>query len=633
MGAAVWAIGTYTQSSDVTFVGDVSHGAPGGKGGVAGKGGKGGAGAAGGPFGATINLTLNPGTVGIQGMDGAIGDDGAIGTPGNEGIGTFNDVYAAGTGPFSITTTNFNCVTGEPASLELEAVDGTSPFTWQLAQGNTLPVGLTLNPGGIVSGTPSVPGASDATVTASDASDPTQVTSAVIHFDVTTGLTVSGPSNETGVVGDDLSGSLVVEGGSAPYSWQVTSGALPPGLVLESSGILAGTPTQSGSFSFSALVTDSSNPPQSASTGNVEIVVEPSSLELFTSELPAAIQGTPYQAPIEMLGGAPPYTFSLIDGTSLPDGLSMSSSGVVSGTATTVGFTDFPVVAVTDAAGQSVDEQVSIVVEPAGSLAITSEPPIPVVGAPYSYTFVAQGGTPPYIWSDADNCDGPPPGLTFDPTTATLSGTLTSWPSNLDYCVQVSDSGSPAQGGTVAFTASAADQITSVGLPLNTTSTGAAYTGWLVAQGGTEPFTWSVPDGELPPGLTLNPATGEISGVVLGAGSYQFAAIATDALGATLTGNVTLVVAGTNPSFVSPTAATATVGVPFSFAVQVTGEPAPAITEKGKLPKGLSFLASGNGTATISGMPTKAGISSIKLEAQNSSGSVNQTLKIAVSSP
>jgi hypothetical protein len=311
----------------------------------------------------------------------------------------------------------------------------------------------------------------------------------------------------------------------------------------------------------------------------------------------------------------------------------MSPSGGVSGTATTVGFTDFPVVSVTDAAGQTIVEQVSIVVEPTGSLAVTSEPPVPVVGAPYSYTFVAQGGTPPYTWSNADNCDGPPPDLSFDPTTATLSGTLTSWPSYLDYCVQVSDSGSPAQGGTTAFTASAADQITSVGLPLQTTSSGAAYTGWLLAQGGTEPYTWSVPGGQLPAGLTLNTATGEISGVAPGAGSYQFSATATDALGATLTGTVTLFVSGISPTFVSPATATATLGVPFSFTVQSAGDPAPAITEKGRLPKGLSILASGNGSATITGTPTKAGISSIALEAQNSSGVVNQTLEVTVISP
>jgi hypothetical protein len=52
---------------------------------------------------------------------------------------------------------------------------------------------------------------------------------------------------------------------------------------------------------------------------------------------------------------------------------------------------------------------------------------------------------------------------------------------------------------------------------------------------------------------------------------------------------------------------TATVGVPFSFKLTTFGTPVPSITEKGQMPRGLDFVDNGNGTATISGSPTKSG--------------------------
>ena len=51
-------------------------------------------------------------------------------------------------------------------------------------------------------------------------------------------------------------GQLQASGGSAPFSWDVVSGALPAGLSLSPSGALSGTPTASGASSFTVRVTD-----------------------------------------------------------------------------------------------------------------------------------------------------------------------------------------------------------------------------------------------------------------------------------------------------------------------------------------------------------------------------------------
>ncbi len=60
-----------------------------------------------------------------------------------------------------------------------------------------------------------------------------------------------------GTVGSAYAGSLAVTGGTAPYSFSVTSGQLPPGVqIADNTGVFSGTPSASGSFSFSVSVSD-----------------------------------------------------------------------------------------------------------------------------------------------------------------------------------------------------------------------------------------------------------------------------------------------------------------------------------------------------------------------------------------
>jgi uncharacterized protein (TIGR03437 family) len=61
-----------------------------------------------------------------------------------------------------------------------------------------------------------------------------------------------------GTVGMAYSDTLAASGGKPPYSWSVTSGALPNGLTLSSSGTIAGVPTSAGTANFTVQVSDSS---------------------------------------------------------------------------------------------------------------------------------------------------------------------------------------------------------------------------------------------------------------------------------------------------------------------------------------------------------------------------------------
>src|SRR5262249_52980922 len=129
--------------------------------------------------------------------------------------------------------------------------------------------------------------------------------------------------------------TIAVTGGLAPLTFTVTSGALPAGLSMDTSGNITGTPTgPSGTSNFTVKVTDSSNPTQSA-TQNLSITVNlPTPPSITTASLPGGVEGTAYaKQTIAATGGIAPYTFAVTTGA-VPAGLSMDASGNIAGTPT-----------------------------------------------------------------------------------------------------------------------------------------------------------------------------------------------------------------------------------------------------------------------------------------------------------
>lgn len=196
----------------------------------------------------------------------------------------------------TVTTTSLpNATVGEAYEAALTATGGMAPYTWKAS--STLPAGLAIGAGGVLKGTPTTAGSYSISFVVKDVLGATAKES--LAFSVVKGLSVTrtGPtysninpgsspapapatllkittaSLTNGTVGTAYSESLLATGGTTPYSWSVAGGALPPGMALGSAGLVKGTPTSSGSYSFTAQVLDSSK--TSASYTYILTIVAP----------------------------------------------------------------------------------------------------------------------------------------------------------------------------------------------------------------------------------------------------------------------------------------------------------------------------------------------------------------------
>jgi uncharacterized protein (TIGR03437 family) len=161
-------------------------------------------------------------------------------------------------------------------------------------------------------------------------------------------LSVPGTSLPNSTINTPFSTILSAQGGVPPYSWALAGGTLPDGLSLRSGGTLAGSPSRTGAFTFSARATDVTGV---SAVGTLSVNVVPAPITVITpSPLATGMVGVDYsQQNLTAIGGVPPYTFALSSG-SLPAGLVMAPDGTITGTPSLAGVSTFTVVA-TDSSG------------------------------------------------------------------------------------------------------------------------------------------------------------------------------------------------------------------------------------------------------------------------------------------
>lgn len=306
------------------------------------------------------------------------------------------------------------------ASVTFKATSGVAPYSFAIAAG-ALPTGLVLDPvKGTVSGTPTVPGFFPFSVQITGSDGQSSVTK------VSFTIVGSGPQVLTQTLPDARAGfyydyGLIATGGhpgGAPYlyEWQITSGAVPPGITF-TNGFFFGTPFNPGAYNFTVTVRD-----YAGGSFVQPLTMNVVSLEITTTTLPGVLEGVSYSQTLSAQNGAPPLYWSLLSGN-LPAGITFSHSGVLSGTAKSAGIFVFTV-QVSDGAGRTAQQQLTLNVTPLLPLVITTQSIADAVqGQAYSTTLVAAGGVAPYQWSLFSGVL--PPGIALGASTGVLSGTAT----------------------------------------------------------------------------------------------------------------------------------------------------------------------------------------------------------------
>ncbi|HTM30536.1 MAG TPA: putative Ig domain-containing protein, partial [Vicinamibacterales bacterium] len=297
-------------------------------------------------------------------------------------------------------------------------------------------------------------------------------------------ITVTPASLPGGSTGVAYSQQLGATGGTGPYSFVVEAGGqLPPDLTLSSGGLLAGNPTTLGTFNFTVRAMDANACPGSRAYA---IVISPSSCTPITitpATLPNTTAFAAYNQTLTASGGTGPYAFAVTSG-SLPAGLTLSSSGALTGSATAPGVFTFTVTA-TAAGGCTGAQAYTVTVGQAATTTVVTFEPGPYVyrGTPFTATATVTG-----------------PGGLSQSLPVTYTGNCTT-PTTTNGCTA-----SASYAGTAVYLPSAATQSITILQPTDPQP----VTGFKVdsVNGGLVRFRWTAPlFGPAPQGYVLEGGT------------------------------------------------------------------------------------------------------------------------------
>lgn len=449
-----------------------------------------------------------------------------------------------------------------------------------------------------------------------------------------TTLTITNESNlGTRTAGTPFSADLNATGGNGNYTWSVAAGStLPGGLSLHpGTGVLSGTLSEAGTFSFTIRVVDDKNPGQSSGQKTFTLVVQ--EFVVSTASLPQARVGIAYSAPLAVAGGptapATDYQWTLVSGaSSLPDGIAFNTAtGTFSGIPGPIG-----------AASQNFSVRVSAkhgptgLVTPVRTLQLTvsgggldisaTTMPFGVVNQQYGpagvgVTITAVNGTAPYRFeaNSGQTAQLAAAGFRVDIVNddnrqiwnLRISGTphiAGSFPLE----VTLRDAGNTQVSRTLTIRVLAnALSIQPETLPGANVNTDYSQQLSLSGRSAEEPtVTWTLVGNAA--GLVVNEQTGLLSGRFTTAGSRTFTIQASTALREAAK-VYTLIVGGPQPVISTASLPPAQVGQNYDQLVTATGG-TPGYTWQrtgGTLPQGLNFdTASNPGSARIVGIPSSS---------------------------
>ncbi|MGD9479398.1 putative Ig domain-containing protein [Shinella sp. G-2] len=526
-----------------------------------------------------------------------------------------------------------NAGIGVPYGASLTSTGGLAPVTFAVTAGS-LPPGLVLDPGGAISGIPTGGGTYNFTVTATDSATTSGPYTAAKAYALTVDpativLSPAAGALAGGTTGIAYSQTISASGGTGPYIFDVSTGALPAGLTLSTGGVLSGTPTASGTFNFTIRGTDSSTgqgPYSNSNAYSLTIGTPTIALAPAAGALPAATVGSAYNQTFTASNGTAPYSYAVTSGA-LPGGLTLSAAGDISGTPTASGTYGFAVTA-TDTYGAAGTETYSLAVGIQAPVAGAASATVSANSSANAIALALSGGAADSVTVATPASHG----------TATASGTTISYTPAAGYsgtdsftytATNVTGTSSAA---TVTITVSAPTLVFSPAAgALPAATVGSAYNQTFTASNGTAPYSYAVTSGALPGGLTLS-AAGDISGTPTASGTYGFAVTATDTYGAAGTETYSLAVGIQAPVAGAASATVSANSSANAIALALSGGAADSVTVATPASHGT---ATASGT-TISYTPAAgySGTDSFTYTATNVTGTSSAaTVTITVSAP
>jgi len=458
-----------------------------------------------------------------------------------------------------------------------QALDGsgTAALTWTTV--DALPAGLTLSSGGTVSGTPSAEGTVVFEVVVSNAyGSATRDISLTINpvGPVAPSITSAPPGD--GTVGVPYSHTFAATG-TGPIAYAVTDGALPDGLSLLGDTI-SGTPS-AASVGVSTFEITASNgtAPDDVRTYSLEVAEAPT----ITWAGPAGWYVGVAVTDTVTASGTEPVTFS-VTGGALPDGVSLASSGALSGTPTTVETANFTITASNGTGSDSESFSIAVVPAPVPPTITSADPSDAAAGIPYSFVVTASGAPDPTF---AVTSGSLPSGLDLDGVTGEIFGTPSAVGS-ASFTITASNGVGPGdtETYTIHVAASPVAPVIDSAAPLDGV-VGAAYSHTFTATG-TGPITFAVTPAALPDGVTLVGAS--LTGTPTTPGDFTFQVTASNGTAPDDVRTYTVEIATAPlPPTISGTPGPATVGIPYGFAPTIGGTgPLTVTLTAGSLPAG-----------------------------------------------
>lgn len=519
-----------------------------------------------------------------------------------------------------------NGMVGQYYNATAAVFGATGVVSYAVASGS-LPKGLSLDhTTGVIAGVPSLAGTSNAVIEAFDNGTGTNA-NASLSITVNPSFMVSGAAPTIATVGNPYQARFLGSGGTAPYAFG-TGSVLPPGLSLDSaSGVLAGIPSRSGTYSSISITGQDASGSTARSTAFDIVVSDP--LSIGWAAVPGRL-GDAYSSSALTTGGHAPFNYVLTG--SLPDGLTFSrTSGTVAGTPLTAG--DFQVgISVLDVDGRSATtglHTIHIVTSDfQRPLAISGSPATTAqVEVAYSAEFSAVGGSGTGFSYDLAGA-GLPPGLSLSP-----DGKITGYPlatgTYPGIVVRVTDSeANTAVSSPLSIIVSPAPQLMISGNPDISAQAGKAYSSNFIAlEGSGTGYTFTSIGAALPPGLTLtkiSQAQAAISGTPTYVGVYSGLQIrVTDSVGHAADSpvfSITVQSPAAPALAIAGLASThAAIGMPFQANLTAKGGTDAGFNfalVDGVLPLGLTLAADGG----ISGTPTTAQTSAFTVAVTDSVG-------------